>query len=529
MHRTLNGNAGWQQGWPNMSSATDTSGFGSTTSPVLRVALIQSALVFVVAALWQQRWGTIVDTSWLITEAERVLNGERLYVDVIDNNPPFSIWLFLPAIMLSRWVGFAPEIGMYLYTCLAVIVGLGLSALIVRRAGFAENHALLRLLPLFVALFMIFPGNAFTERDQVGTVLFLPLLALMALRADTTRRVAPGIALIVGAGLCGSVLVLVKAYYVVAYIAPALYVAWRRRNPWLLLAPENCIVGTIGVVYVALVFLLTPEFIRDLLPQVVDVYMKMGDPVRVALSYGPLYLLIVLLLRVVAPKAPVTPLCAVTLLASLAAVAPLIYQGKGWAYHAFAAISLAFVAVLCRIAASSGWRYNRETLGRATLCAIVVAFAWLPFLPTQKPADAFVAAVKAASKGEPTLGVIGSDIAAAHPLARIVGARFLSANNSDWFGALAYVLAEEASAKGEVADATRYQKRSDAYLDAKYAEFASYNYDLIVIQQDEPLWTDHVLGQPRFAAVLSAYHPVAKDERFTVYGRNARTDNSSAR
>ncbi|MEF0942381.1 hypothetical protein [Rhizobium sp. BR 362] len=510
-----------------MSSAADTSGVRSATSSVLWIALIQSAVVFVVAALWQQRWGTIVDTSWLITEAERVLNGERLYVDVIDNNPPFSIWLFLPAIMLSRWAGIAPEIGMYLYTCLAVIVGLGLSAMIVRRAGFAENHALLRLLPLFVALFMIFPGNAFTERDHVGTVLFLPLLTLMALRADTARRTAPGIALIVGAGLCGSVLVLVKAYYVVAYIVPALYVAWRRRNLWLLLAPENCIIGTIGVVYVALVFLLTPEFMRDLLPQVVDVYMNTGDPFRVAVSYGPIYLLIVLLFRMIAPKAAVTPLCAVTLLASLAAVAPLIYQGKGWPYHAFAAISLAFVAVLCRIAASSAWRYSRETLGRATLCVVVVAFAWLPFLPTQKPAAAFVAAVKAASKEEPTLGVIGSDIAAAHPLSRMVGARFLSANNGDWFGALAFVLAKEASAKGDVADATRLQKQSDAYLDAKYAEFASHNYDLIVVQQDEPLWTDHVLGQPRFAALLADYHPIAKDERFTVYGRSAPAEQSS--
>jgi hypothetical protein len=215
------------------------------------------------------------------------------------------------------------------------------------------------------------------------------------------------------------------------------------------------------------------------------------------------------------------------LLASLSALAPLIYQGKGWAYHAFAAISLAFVGVLCRVAAFPGWRYNRETIGRALLCAIVVAFAWLPFLPTQKPAEAFVAAVRAASKGQPTLGVIGSDIAAAHPLDRIIGARFLSANNSDWFGALAFVLAQEASAKGKVADAARYQKQSDAYLDAKYAEFVSHNYDLIVIQQDEPLWTDYVLGQARFATLLSAYHPVAKDERFTVYARSASAGQSS--
>ncbi|PZM10860.1 hypothetical protein, partial [Rhizobium tubonense] len=466
---------------PNMSSVMETSGLKSAKSAPLRIALIQSAVLFVVAALLQQRWGTIVDTSWLITESERMLAGQRLYVDVIDNNPPFSLWLFMPAMVASQWAGIAPEIGIYLYTCLAVIVGLGLAAIIVQRAGFAENRALLRLLPLFVALFVIFPGNAFTERDHVGTVLFLPLLAMMAWRADRTRPGSPGIALIVAAGLCGSVLVLVKAYYVVVCILPALYVAWSRRDLRSLFAPENCLIAIVGVVYVPLVYWLHPEFMPDILPQVVDVYMGTGNSLGVALSYAPVYLTLLLLFWMVAPRAPVTPLGAVTLLASLAAVIPLVYQGKGWPYHAFAAFSLAIAAVLCQIAASDGWRYNRETLARTVLCAVVVLSAWQPFLYTQKPDKAFVDAIRAASTSQPTLGVIGSDIAAAHPLSRMIGARFLSANNGDWLGALAFVRAEQAAAQGNAANAAHFLEQSDAYLDAKYAEFAKYNYDLIIV------------------------------------------------
>ncbi|PZM15004.1 hypothetical protein, partial [Rhizobium tubonense] len=80
--------------------------------------------------------------------------------------------------------------------------------------------------------------------------------------------------------------------------------------------------------------------------------------------------------------------------------------------------------------------------------------------------------------------------------------------------------AEQAAAQGNAANAAHFLEQSDAYLDAKYAEFAKYNYDLIIVQQDEPLWTDHVLGQARFAAVLAAYHPIARDDRFIVYGRN---------
>jgi len=33
------------------------------------------------------------DVSWLITVCERVLSGDRLYVDILEVNPPASVWL----------------------------------------------------------------------------------------------------------------------------------------------------------------------------------------------------------------------------------------------------------------------------------------------------------------------------------------------------------------------------------------------------------------------------------------------------
>ncbi|TQX83434.1 MULTISPECIES: hypothetical protein [unclassified Rhizobium] len=485
----------------------------------LRAVIVQCGAIFLISILWQQRWGTIVDTSWLITESERFLAGERLYIDLLENNPPFTIWLFLPAMLTSHWIGISPEVAIDLYTWLAVIVGLALATVIIWKADFVEGRALLRQLPLFVLLFVIFPGIAFTERDHLGTVLFLPLLALMGWRAEAKSPAVPGIWLVVSAALCGSVLVLLKPYYVLAYIAPVLYVAWRRKNLMALIAPENCIIAVTGVAYIALIFWLNPEFIQIILPQVADVYMASGDSAQVALNYAPAYAAILLLLWLVAPGERMTPLVTVAILASLASLAALIYQGKGWAYHAFPAISLAFVAVLCRIAASPAWRLDRATLGRLGLCLLVLACSWRPFLETQKPSADFVTAVKAVSTATSRLGFIGSDMAGAHPLTRMVGTRFPSKNNADWFGSLAFSLSQQAAAEGDMAGAAKYIELSKAYLDEKYAEFVRFNYDLIVVEEDEPIWTDFVLGQPRFAALMSAYHIVAKDDRVAVYSR----------
>src|SRR5713101_5631390 len=48
---------------------------------------------------------TATDVSWLITLSEKVLDGTRLYVDLIEVNPPASVLLYLPAVALARWVG----------------------------------------------------------------------------------------------------------------------------------------------------------------------------------------------------------------------------------------------------------------------------------------------------------------------------------------------------------------------------------------------------------------------------------------
>jgi len=56
-------------------------------------------------------------------------------------------------------------------------------------------------------------------------------------------------------------------------------------------------------------------------------------------------------------------------------------------------------------------------------------------------------------------------------------------------------------------------------LTRKYAEFASFDYDLIVVQQDEPLWTDQCLANRDLRHSFRPIIPSRKDERFTVYSR----------
>src|ERR1700692_59226 len=46
---------------------------------------------------------------WLITLAERAWDGQRLYVDVLETNPPASIFLYVLPVALAHGLGLPPE------------------------------------------------------------------------------------------------------------------------------------------------------------------------------------------------------------------------------------------------------------------------------------------------------------------------------------------------------------------------------------------------------------------------------------
>ena len=49
------------------------------------------AALFVVAVILRHVLPANADVSWLLTVAERVWDGQRLYVDVIETNPPMAV------------------------------------------------------------------------------------------------------------------------------------------------------------------------------------------------------------------------------------------------------------------------------------------------------------------------------------------------------------------------------------------------------------------------------------------------------
>ncbi|TPI46290.1 hypothetical protein FJW05_15685 [Mesorhizobium sp. B2-9-1] len=483
-------------------------------------------LVLAAAVPWQMRWGVISDTSWVITVCERMLAGSRLYVDIFEVNPPFTLWMFMPAVALAHKIGISPEIAVHAYSYAICLAGLGLAAWIARRAGFVENRTLFSLLPLFLALLVIFPGNAFSEREHLGIALFLPLLMLTAWRAAPIDDRMPSLPVALLAGLSGSILVLVKPYYALVVLVPALYAAWNRRSIRTLFAVEYWTIGLICVAYIVAVQYFHPEFLSVIYPVLADTYMRIQNMEALLTTYGPIYLIALLALRFLRPGLPLSPLIIVFTLASLAATVPLIYQAKGWAYHAFPAFSLILAALLLRMAQAGPSTYESSgtatDLRHKTLLAAIIAAAAIPFMQTQKLSAEFVAKLKAAAP-QPTVALVGADISGGHPLTRMLGGTWISRHCNDWLGEQALYLSGIASRDGDQEAASHYRQIADRYIESKIAELENQKPAMIIVEKIDRDWNAELARWQDYVNFLRGYRQIAENDELQVLLRNAGT------
>jgi hypothetical protein len=87
-----------------------------------------AAMLVVAAASVALRGEATPDVSWLITMCERVLNGERAYVDIVETTPPAPMLLYMPGAVIAKTIGGAPETWTFAFAYASAFGSLWLAA-----------------------------------------------------------------------------------------------------------------------------------------------------------------------------------------------------------------------------------------------------------------------------------------------------------------------------------------------------------------------------------------------------------------
>jgi hypothetical protein len=416
-----------------------------------RRSTLALALIFALLGLLPQALSRIIsDTAFPLWAADRMQHGARLYVDVLEVNPPLFIWLDLPLVWLSRVTGLTP------ITCYRIAVSLLLFASLagcwwaLRKSLEDEPPAYRRFLWLVAAFsLLLLPRLDWGEREHLSLALTLPyiLLGIARRRGQPVERTAA-----LFAGLAAGLGVALKPHFVLVWFGRE-FAVWLASRPegreshvtsrssildTRRLFAETLSVPILCVTYLLAVIIIHPEYFRlvrelgwaynQFLRNPLWITLLLGDGSAVILGT----LVIAFALSAVPHHAAVWRVLTCTMVGFFLAA---VIQTKEWRYHFYPALGLAMLLLgaMAWDARGSASRWTLRLLQvlptSALVTAIVVAAA-LAFVQIIEPLNpryesdpsigALLPAVRARAFGR-TMFAISPNMASGFPLTIYAG------------------------------------------------------------------------------------------------------------
>lgn len=375
------------------------------------------------------------DVSWFLYGAGRVLDGAVLYRDIVEINPPLGFYLFVPIVAAARMLAISEVVALKCVLLLATVISLLIARSTIERA-LAEYPVALRGLLMIVLAAMLVPLNDIGQREHLMLILSLPYMLHALLRSNgdeypTSRGLLIGVAAGIGFAL--------KPFFLIAWIAIEIIVA-SRRGPKSLSSVENFAIASVLVVYLAVVFTITPEYLT-LVQSLGGIYRSyQTDPLamfltrRVVVWYVTL-IMVAILVRRVSRDRTMTVFFAIGTSLMIAA----FVQLTGWGYHFYPADVfnrlLLVMLVWSALSSSDSRRGSMSRRSAIALMLVVPAFLALEQVRFDRPQAnrslTLLPAVRADKERQPMM-VFSTSIASAFPLVLYAERPWASRYNCLW-------------------------------------------------------------------------------------------------
>jgi hypothetical protein len=467
--------------------------FAGRHTPPWIVAAAAALIAIAIQSLWIP---VDADVSWLLTVSERVLAGDRLYVDIVEVNPPASVWLYLPLVWLAQLIGARPE---------AVVVagfaaaGVASTLATVRLASALRNApdlAGLAAAAAFVTLLL--PMALFAQREHAALILALPVLTCLALVADG-RRI--GRSALIASGVAAGLIVVIKPHFLAAVLVPAAWAMWKRRSigPFV---PAMAAAGATILVYAAAVLFLTPAYL-DWIPVIARTYAPMHDAWWKVVVGPAFYPAIAFGLAALLRARTVPSLTWAWALGATGFFLAAVAQAKNYPNHWLPQAGLALAAAAA-LAFSPDATRSRRKLVAAALAAVgfCAMYQWVI-----RPDPAVEAAIRVATPPHPRIIALSPQLTTGHPVARNVDGR--------WVGSRAGLFTASGALYAGLGDPVlRRAYRSD--LESFATDVRRNPPDVVLVSIAAKTW---LMREPAIARTMLSYRPAAKTRETEIWVR----------
>lgn len=207
------------------------------------------------------------DNSWLIYAAGRWLNGQKLYVDILETNPPLIIWLSAIPVYIARMLHVSEfKVAVILVTALNLLSIFLCAKALKNHKILSEKLAFFAIL-LFIAFgFFVLTPALYGQRETLFIALVLPYL-LWSLPQDSRLRGYDKI--IIAMAAIGFA---IKPFFMLIWGINELCIAVERRSLRTIFAWHNWVIGFAQILYFTAIYFITPEYIYNIFPALMVTY-----------------------------------------------------------------------------------------------------------------------------------------------------------------------------------------------------------------------------------------------------------------
>ncbi|HVQ73099.1 MAG TPA: hypothetical protein VMT08_36915 [Bradyrhizobium sp.] len=477
--------------------------------------LLFTGLVFLAAILLRQAVPLNTDVSWLLVVCERMLDGQHLYRDIIEINPPMAAFAYLPGVALARVLGVDPRHVIDAQLLLLAAASLFAVSRILR---LSPSLAPLNWGPLALwaaAVVTILPMHVFAQREHMAMLTFLPALAVYALRSN--REPLPLWAILI-AGVGAGITLAFKPFFTVPAAFCILFAAIRSRSWLTLFAPENIIAAVLVISVSAGTYIFYPEYFTVTYPLVRDTYLSWSMSASAIFLNDATLVFAIAMVSVLLARQNRTsdPLLLVAMLAAAGFAISFFLQRRGWAYHSYPMVAVALLAMGYALTAEAGSRSRRaEALSALVLAvAFIVGMHWFY-------AGVYVGPIRQAVEGlkpHPRILVLSGEAAIGHPLVRDIDGVWVSRQENLWIREFVRLTRE----RTVVDAATDAKLNGYLALERKWLieDFKKLPPDLVLVDNLRNKWGAWARADDEISQLLKPYTLVRSVEGIDILRRN---------
>lgn len=498
--------------------------FGELISPTAIIVYVGTIVSTYVAAFLAQ-WFVpeITDISWIFVMCEKILAGEHLYTDIMETNPPMTVLMYMPTVLLSHIVRLSPELLEIALVSLLAWSVIAWTSRLLHASGQIQSIARYRVIATLG--FVLLPLGCFSEREHIALLVTLPVIAITAARADG-YRVDWRIALI--AGLGEGFAATIKPQLVLPVLLMVGYAVIRTRS---LRAPfrlEHWIGAAIAAAYLASVYAFFPDYLTRMMPLLMETYRPVRYPLsNIAGAEGAIvFYLMVVALVALRGRGVLAPRLMMPLLAAIGYFGSYVEQSKGWPYHLYPAIGLIGVTLLNDVITAAMTADIRTLKGRlrfslevVTIIGFLISICFQADYLEDRQWDSFplVTTIRKLTP-HPTIAIMSDDLGLTNPLVRMVDGTFVGTLASQWITNYANFRLEH-----EKLDPAM-QERMQAWIDYDRAVLANdirrAHPDFILVDRGGPDYLTWAQQSPELAALIRDYRQAARSDDIYLLARS---------